>query len=111
MVKSSVANTPQDTPEPQLGVRRKIEDDDSASRATKKARTRVRYARKSPAFPAFYPQSSPRDEPSVVAAVRISSNDERRDTDYRRPPASYSCGECHRRKQKVISYSRSFAQR
>ncbi|KAF7795245.1 hypothetical protein EIP86_006395 [Pleurotus ostreatoroseus] len=54
MVKTSAQNTPQDTPEPQLGMRRKIEDDDPANRATKKARTRV----------------------------------------------SYSCGECHRRKQK-----------
>ncbi|KAJ3534760.1 hypothetical protein NM688_g7083 [Phlebia brevispora] len=54
MVKTSTQNTPQDTPEPQLGIRRKIEEDDPTNRATKKARTRV----------------------------------------------SYSCGECHRRKQK-----------
>lgn len=43
MVKTS-QNTPADTPEPQIGSRRKADDDDSSGRTTKKARTRVRYA-------------------------------------------------------------------
>ncbi|KAI0692567.1 fungal-specific transcription factor domain-containing protein [Cytidiella melzeri] len=47
-------HTPADTPEPQVGSRRKADDDEHNSRSAKKARTRV----------------------------------------------SYSCGECHRRKQK-----------
>lgn len=59
MVKTT-HNTPADTPEPQAGVRRKMEDDDSTSRAAKKARTRVRYVHaffsSTSIFPAFLPQ-------------------------------------------------------
>lgn len=76
MVKNTTVLTPDNTPGP-TPARRRSEDELDSNRAHKKPRTRVRYAALSPRPP---------------KGGRIECE------------LSYSCGECHRRKQKVGIY-------